>query len=63
MQIAIAPNQKFIVTAGTEGAIFVWTTPESVVRTKADEDMPENTGAAIDTMATGGPRPANAPQQ
>ena len=50
-------------TAGTEGAIFIWQTPASVARTMADDDMPENTGAAIDTMATGGPRPANAPEQ
>ena len=63
LQIAISPNQKFIVTAGTEGAIFIWQTPASVARTMADDDMPENTGAAIDTMATGGPRPANAPAQ
>lgn len=50
-------------TAGTEGAIFIWTTPESVVRSRADDDMPENTGDAIDTMMTGGPAPANAPKQ
>ena len=48
-------------TAGTEGAIFIWNTPQSVVGTQADDDMPENTGAAIDTLGTGGPRPANAP--
>lgn len=62
-KIAISPNQKFIVTAGSEGAIFIWETPASVCRTMADEDMPENAGAALDTMATGGPRPANAPEQ
>lgn len=60
-KIAISPNQRFIVTAGTEGAIFIWNTPQSVVGTQADDDMPENTGAAIDTLGTGGPRPANAP--
>lgn len=49
-------------TAGTEGAIFIWNTPDKVCRTMADDDMPENTGA-IDTMGTGGPRPANAPRQ
>ena len=47
-------------TAGSEGAIFIWETPADVIRTRADDDMPENTGAAIDTLATGGPRPANA---
>ena len=50
-------------TAGTEGAIFIWNTPNTVVGTQADDDMPENTGDAIDTMGTGGPRPANAPRQ
>ena len=29
-KIAIAPNGKFIVTVGSEGAIFMWHTPESV---------------------------------
>jgi len=49
------------VTAGSEGAIFIWDTPKSVLKTKADDDMPENEGV-IDTMNTGGPKPANAPQ-
>ena len=48
-------------TCGSEGAIFIWDTPAAVLRSKADEDMPENEGA-IDTMETGGPRPANAPK-
>jgi len=50
------------VTAGTEGAIFIWNTPESVLRSRKDEDMPERV-AGIDTMATGGPAPANAPKR
>ena len=29
-KVAIAPNGKFIVTVGAEGAIFMWHTPESV---------------------------------
>jgi len=61
-KIAISPDQKYIVTAGSEGAIFIWDTPASVLRTKADDDMPEADGN-IDTMATGGPAPANAPSQ
>ena len=50
-------------TAGTEGAIFIWDVPAAVQRTKADSDMPElaEGQAGPDTMATGGPRPANAP--
>lgn len=54
-KIAISPNQKFVVTAGTEGAIFIWNTPASVQRTKADSDMPEDEGN-VDTMNTGGPK-------
>ena len=50
-------------TAGTEGAIFVWTSPEQVVRTRADDDMPEGPEGGVDTMNTGGPAPANAPKQ
>ena len=57
-QIAIAPNQEYIVTAGTEGAIFIWNTPRSVLRTRADDDMPEAQGA-IDTMNTGGQAQVN----
>lgn len=38
-KIAIAPNQSYIVTVGTEGAIFMWHTPESVVNAKANVTM------------------------
>jgi WD40 repeat protein len=30
-KIAISPNQKYIVTAGAEGAIFIWHMPEKVL--------------------------------
>lgn len=29
--VAMSPDQQFIVSAGSEGAIFIWTTPPSVV--------------------------------
>jgi len=29
-KIAIAPNQQFVVTVGTEGAIFIWHMPKEV---------------------------------
>ena len=35
-KIAISPNQKYIVTAGTEGAIFIWHVPDQVLNAKAD---------------------------
>ena len=40
-RVAISPDHKFIVSVGTEGAIFMWHTPEAVQKTKADSDMPE----------------------
>jgi len=40
-KIAISPDQKYIVTGGGEGAIFIWHTPEKVIACKADSDMPE----------------------
>ena len=32
--------EKFIVTAGSEGAIFIWHMPAKVLEAKADRDMP-----------------------
>lgn len=40
-KIAISPNQNYIVTAGTEGAIFIWHMPKDVSGAKADSDMPQ----------------------
>jgi hypothetical protein len=39
-KICIAPDQKTIVSVGTEGAIFMWHMPEKVLAGKADQDMP-----------------------
>ena len=38
--IAIAPDQKTIVSVGSEGAIFVWHVPDKVQQSMADKDMP-----------------------
>jgi len=40
-KIAISPNQEFIVTAGSEGGLFIWETPAEVLKAKADSNMPE----------------------
>lgn len=40
-KVAISPDQSFIVSVGSEGAIFLWHTPDRVQATKADSDMPE----------------------
>lgn len=39
-KIAIAPDQRFIVSVGNEGAIFMWKMPEDVVNARADRDLP-----------------------
>ena len=39
-KISIAPDQRTIVSVGTEGAIFMWHMPEKVILGKADQDMP-----------------------
>ena len=31
-QIAISPNQKYIISVGSEGAVIVWKTPEDVIQ-------------------------------
>jgi WD40 repeat protein len=38
-KISISPDQKTIVSVGTEGAVFMWHMPESVVDTRADQDI------------------------
>lgn len=62
-KIAVSPNQKFIVSCGSEGGIFIWTTPGKVLGTMADDDMPDAPEQALDTMNTGGPMPAGAAGQ
>lgn len=39
-QICISPDQKSIVSVGTEGAIFIWKMPEEVVNAKVDKELP-----------------------
>jgi WD40 repeat protein len=40
-RVAISPDQKYIVSVGTEGAIFMWHMPENIAAAKADSEMPE----------------------
>lgn len=39
-KICISPDQKTLVSVGTEGAIFMWHMPSSVLHSKNDQDMP-----------------------
>jgi WD40 repeat protein len=38
-KICISPDQRSIVSVGTEGAIFMWQMPDAVLLGKADQDM------------------------
>ena len=40
-KMVISPDQKSIVSVGSEGAIFIWKTPEEVLNAKADQDLPQ----------------------
>jgi WD40 repeat protein len=44
-KIAISPDQKFIVSVGAEGAIFMWHTPERVLAGASEEQYPEDNGS------------------
>uniref|UniRef100_A0A7S3J1C9 Cilia- and flagella-associated protein 52 n=1 Tax=Euplotes harpa TaxID=151035 RepID=A0A7S3J1C9_9SPIT len=39
-KMKFSPDQAFIVSVGSEGAIFIWETPKDVLEAKADKDMP-----------------------
>jgi WD40 repeat protein len=39
-KIRISPDQRTMVSVGTEGAIFMWHMPEAVLNSKKDQDMP-----------------------
>lgn len=39
-KISLSPDQKTIVSVGTEGAVFMWHMPEKVLEAKPDQDMP-----------------------
>lgn len=39
-KIKISPDQSFIVSVGSEGAIFIWATPQDVQDAKANKEMP-----------------------
>lgn len=39
-RLKFSPDQKFIVSVGTEGAIFIWHNPKEVQDTMADNEMP-----------------------
>lgn len=36
-KIEISPDQRFIVSVGTEGAIFIWHTPKAVLEAKGQK--------------------------
>ncbi len=50
-RVAISPDQSFIVSVGSEGAIFMWNMPSNVLHAKADSDMPEAPPSDIGSQA------------
>lgn len=39
-KVKISPDQRKIITVGSEGAIFFWDMPESIVRDKVQPELP-----------------------
>lgn len=39
-RIAISPDQRSIISVGSEGAIFIWNMPEEVVNARAENELP-----------------------
>lgn len=39
-KIQISPDQRFIVSVGAEGAIFLWNTPMDVFKAKPESELP-----------------------
>lgn len=40
VKLQFSPDQRFIISVGDEGAIFIWRTPEDVQRARADNQIP-----------------------
>lgn len=40
VKIRISPDQKTVITVGSEGAIFFWHMPTSVVNDKVEPELP-----------------------
>jgi hypothetical protein len=38
--VKISPDQRTIITVGSEGAIFFWNTPLSIVKDKVEPELP-----------------------
>ena len=36
----ISPDQRKVVTVGSEGAIFLWDMPESIVKDRVEPELP-----------------------
>ena len=39
-KLKISPDQRKIITVGSEGAVFFWDMPESVVKDKVQPELP-----------------------
>ena len=43
MKLKISPDQRKIITVGSEGAIFFWDTPQSVAGDRVEPELPTHT--------------------
>ena len=39
-KLKISPDQRKIVTVGSEGAVFLWETPNSIVQDRVEAELP-----------------------
>ena len=56
LSTSLKETEGFPILTHVPSSSFIWKVPSKVQGTMADSDMPENTGDAIDTMNTGGPK-------
>jgi len=40
VRMAISPDQKNLVSVGTDGSMFIWQLPKEVVEAKQESDLP-----------------------
>ena len=47
MKLKISPDQRRIITVGSEGAIFFWDTPQSVAGDRVEPELPTKEEASV----------------
>lgn len=39
-KVAISPDTRTVISVGTDGAVFLWRTPENVLNARAENELP-----------------------